>query len=133
MTRRLAAAAVALIAGLGAGCGGSSSGGGVDATTSSDPAVQIAALATGNNTPAEGDVTSWRARLGLLQTYCAGTERDMSDTVVEAHKLADEHGADVTYEDAAIGITHEASLADGAQGQDCDKLATRWIVSVATK
>lgn len=124
---------VFMLVGLLAGCGGASSGGGVNASQSTDPAVQIAALATGSMDPSQDDVASWRARLSLLQTYCTGTERDMSDTIVQARKLAHDHGADVTYADAATGITHEASASGGAQGQNCDRLATDWIMSVATK
>lgn len=137
MKARLCLVVAGVIASV--GCSGSSSGGdGVDAADSSDPAVQIAALATGDLTPSSNDVETWRSRLGVLQTYCTGTERDVSDIVVQARKVAEEHGASVSYDDAAIGITREASarsvtLPNGGQNQDCDKLAIDWVTSVATK
>lgn len=103
----------------------------VDATSSDDPAVQIAALDTGDMTPPEDVVIFWRARLGLLQTYCTGSLTDMSDTIVAARKAAKENGANVSYQDAAVGITHVASVSGGAQGQNCDHLAAIWITSVS--
>lgn len=112
---------------------------GSSTTSSSDgdselvpPAEALATLENGGSPPTQDEISSWRARLGLLETYCRGTERHISDVIVTARKIATDHGADVTYTDAAIGITREASAGGASQGQDCERLATDWVVSVAT-
>lgn len=128
--------AAALVIAACCGCGGSSSGGSgaaADNPSSSDPAVQIAALASGDPHPSAATVASWRSKLGLLETYCQGDDRFISDTVVQARKTAKDHGANVSYDDAAAGITREASAAGGSAGQDCDRLAVEWVASVSTK
>lgn len=133
MTGRWIAVAVFAVC---CGCAGSSSSSGpqtAPSPSSTEPAFQIAALADGDMHPSESDVASWRSRLALLQTYCQGDARFISDTVVQARKTAKDHGANVSYEDAAVGITHAASAAGGASGQDCDQLAAAWVASVASR
>lgn len=109
-----------------AGCTGSSS------SNTSDPALvppaeALATLENGPN-PSADEITSWKARLGLLQTYCEGTERFISDTIVTAHNVVhDNGGPDFTYTQVAVGITHAASASGGATGQNCDKLAQDWV------
>lgn len=127
----LAGAAAVITFTLGGCSSGSDEPTATDAA-SVEPAVALATLEDGPD-PSQEQVSSWRSRLGLLQTYCRGDERFISDTIVYARKVANDHGADVTYAQTAAGITHEASAAGGASGQDCDQLAQQWVTSVATE
>lgn len=99
------------------------------------PAESLAVLDTGAATPAE--VQSWQSRLSLLETYCAGDDRRISDNIVVAREtLRKTYHKDLSYRAVAEGITNVASSAAALHppgtGQDCDAVAAQYMASAAS-